>query len=286
VTGAGTLGLAAASLAALGAGTLGWVLARHLLPLLSGKAAGGDPKRIGNSPLSGPNLVRGLFFLSLPLVTILLGCFWGGCAFFIALLGIYCHKKGPTLLKKWTYGKKRALLSEVFPQTLGMAAQALKTGQTLPQVLDYLSRECPSPMREELKLVCSEIDLGSSVEQALNKMAERYPDFREMNGFLESYRISRQTGANLARLWEVQLEGLEEKNRILRKIDAMTAQARLSAWMIGFLPLVLGSVFFFLDPNMILPLFTQKAGWGILGLAVGLETVGFYWLHQLMRLEV
>ncbi len=177
-------------------------------------------------------------------------------------------------------------MKDVFPQALGMAIQALKSGQTIPQVLEYLSRETPPPLRDELGLVCSEMNLGASAEQALSKMGDRYPNFPEFHQFLESYRISRQTGANLTHLLQVLVEGLEEKNRILRKMDAMTAQARLSGLMIGALPFLLATVFFVMDPDLILPLFTQKTGWALLALAAVLETIGFAWIRQLIRLEV
>src|SRR6185295_15167788 len=104
--------------------------------------------------------------------------------------------------------------------------------------------------------------------------------------FLESYRISRQTGANLTQLWQALLEGIEEKNRILRKMEAMTAQARLSGLMMGLLPVLLAVVFFFMDPGLMAPLFTEKAGWAILLTAFFLETLGFLWIRQLLRLEV
>jgi len=103
---------------------------------------------------------------------------------------------------------------------------------------------------------------------------------------LESYKISRQTGANLTHLLEVLLEGMEEKNRILRKMEAMTAQARLSGLLMGSLPILLGSVVFMMDPTMIIPLFTEKAGWAILLLAVVMESIGFLWIKQLLQLEV
>lgn len=177
-------------------------------------------------------------------------------------------------------------MAQLFPQTLGMAIQALKTGQTIPQVVDYLSRECAGPLKEEFALVRSEMDLGSSAEQALSKMAQRYPDFSEFHQFLESYKISRQTGANLTNLLQVLVEGMEEKNRLVRKMEAMTAQARLSGLMVGSLPLLLGFVLFFMDPTLIIPLFTQKIGWGILLTAAILETIGFLWIRQLLQFEV
>ena len=198
----------------------------------------------------------------------------------------YAAQKGPGLRKKHETKKRLDKMKEVFPQTLGMAVQALKTGQTVPQVLEYLSRECPPPLKEELSQVCGEMDLGNSAETALSKMAERFPDFAEFHQFLESYKISRQTGANLTHLLEVLLEGLEEKNRLLRKMEAMTAQARLSGTLMGLLPFLLAFVFFLMDPNLMTPLFTEATGWAILLLAAVLEAIGFLWIRQLLQLEI
>jgi Flp pilus assembly protein TadB len=202
-----------------------------------------------------------------------------------AILGWYGIQKGPAVMKNYGLRKRLEKMNEVFPQTLGMAVQALKTGQTVPQVLEYLSHECPPPLKEELVQVCMEMDLGISTEMALSKMAERFPDFIEFHQFLESYKISRQTGANLTHLLEVLLEGLEEKNRLLRKMEAMTAQARLSGIMMGLLPFLLSFVFFLMDPDLMTPLFTQKMGWAILLLALVLEGIGFAWIRHLLQLE-
>ncbi len=195
-------------------------------------------------------------------------------------------KKVPLWIKNRDLLKKLKAMREVFPQTLGMMIQALKTGQTVSQVLGYLSRESPSPLKEEIAGVCTEIDLGSSTETALAKMSDRFPSFLEFRQFLESYKVSRQTGANLSHLLQVLLDGMEEKNRILRKMGAMTAQARLSGLMMGCLPFLLAVVFYLMDPSLMTPLFTQPLGWGFLAVAFVLEGVGFLWIRRLLQLEV
>ncbi len=218
------------------------------------------------------------------------------CAFFDAFTGVfllmvcaltwYGKERGPKLLEDRRKAKTQVQMSELFPQALGMCIQALKTGQTVPQVLDYLSHECSQPLRSELAAVCTEMNLGLSAEAALTKMGERFPDFSEFHQFLESYKISRQTGANLTHLLQVLLDGMEEKNRLLRKMNAMTSQARLSGLVMGLLPFMLGLVFFVMDPSLMTPLVTTKAGWAILFLAAILESIGFLWIRQLLRLEI
>ena len=279
------LGLASA---ALSVGLLAWLLIRlgiDRLPRISVKAP----------PLANLKTRKKLDRAQFPLIAGLLiailvmafsDFFTGLLLALLIFISWYGAQKGPGLKKKYEVKKRQEKMNEVFPQTLGMAVQALKTGQTVPQVLEYLSRECPSPLKEELSQVCAEMDLGNSAEMSLTKMAERFPNFTEFHQFLESYKISRQTGANLTHLLEVLLEGLEDKNRLLRKMEAMTAQARLSGTMMGLLPFLLAFVFFLMDPNLITPLFTEKVGWAILLMAAILETIGFLWIHQLLQLEV
>ncbi len=266
------------------AGFLGWSVTRTILPKIKISPL--------TKPSSGPLVMNSsqkilLAGILLCLLVTLFGDFFLGFFLLVLfLMGCLVYQKGPTWMHERELKKRQGKMSSVFPQALGMAVQALKTGQTVPQVLEYLSHESPSPLKDELFLVCAEMDLGSSAEQAISKMAERFPDFSEFHQFLESYKISRQTGANLTHLLQVLMEGMEEKNRLLRKMEAMTAQARLSGLMIGLLPFFLGFVFFLMDPTLIIPLFTEKIGWAILLLAAILETIGFAWIRQLLRLEV
>jgi tight adherence protein B len=274
--------------AALSVGLFTWLLTRlgmDRLPQISVKAPPlphlKTEKKLDQAQLL---FLGGLFFAIL--VMAFSDFFTGLLLALLIFISWYGVQKGPGLKKKYEIKKRQEKMNEVFPQTLGMAVQALKTGQTVPQVLEYLSRECPSPLKEELSQVCAEMDLGNSAEMSLSKMAERFPDFAEFHQFLESYKISRQTGANLTHLLEVLLDGLEDKNRLLRKMEAMTAQARLSGTMMGLLPFLLAFVFFLMDPNLITPLFTEKVGWAILLMAAVLETIGFLWIRQLLQLEV
>ena len=273
--------LAGVGLAALSAGLLSWWAAQGMLALvkpstLPTKAwSGRIPIRAHLGVLCALAAVAALGLAGFPVLFIL----------FPLALGWYALKNIPIYLKKIERNKKMEGMRELFPQALGMMVQSLKTGQTVQQVFEYLSAESPSPLKEEWSLVCSELNLGASADQALSKMCGRFEGFIELRQFLESYRISRQTGANLIHLLEVLMDGMEEKNRLFRKREALTAQARLSGLLMGLLPLLLGAVFFFMDPGLILPLFTEKTGWAILLLAGLLETIGFLWIRQLLRLE-
>ncbi len=145
---------------ALCAGIMGYVLTLPILkflPSLSGKFAGRmkpfPPLTLAQKILAVGSIL-GLFLMALD-------DFLTGLSFImVAILCAYGIEKGPGFMKNRRLGKRKSQLGEVFPQALGMSIQALKTGQTVPQVLDYLSREAPAPLREELSLVCAEIEHG------------------------------------------------------------------------------------------------------------------------------
>ena len=270
-------------LAALSAGFLGWFAAYQILIQVKYSAA--HLPRLNQDAFDRRKILVAAFILLLLISTLFFGF---SLVLIIApmMTGIWILiKRIPSWKNNYDLRKKLERMREIFPPTLGMAIQSLKTGQTLSQVIEYLSRESPSPLKEEWGLVCAEMNLGASVERALTKMNDRFPNFNELSRFLESYKISRQTGANMIQLLDVLVEGMEEKNRILRKMEALTAQARLSGLLMGLLPMLLGLVFFIMDPNLILPLFTEKTGWVLLLLAAFLETIGFLWIRQLLRLE-
>ncbi|MGH7739623.1 MAG: type II secretion system F family protein [bacterium] len=206
------------------------------------------------------------------------------CAVLAGLLA--GRKRLPKLRFKIQEGQKLEKMRELFPSAVGMAVQALKAGQTMPQVMEYLAQEGAEPFREEWKKVRAEMEWGASAEDALIHLGDRYPQFSDFHQFLRAYQISRHTGADLTRLLEVLLEGIETRSRLSRKMDAMTAQAKLSGWLMGLLPFLLLIVFFFMDPSLLKPLVTQKAGWGILALSALMETMGFLWIRQLLRVEL
>ncbi len=272
-------------LGTLSVGLLSWSMVNFLFNYLKVKKTLFPPLKITDRINTPQKILTGGLLAGL-MTALLSDLYLGLLTALIFVLAWILFQKAPEWKRKHDIDEKLAKMREIFPQTLGAALQALKTGQTIPQVLDYLSRESPQPLRGEWALVCAEMELGSSAEQALAKMGDIYPEFQEFHQFLESYKISRSTGANLTQLVQVHLEGMEEKNRILRKMEAMTAQARLSGLMVGFLPFLLGFVFFIMDPSLILPLFTEKIGLAILLIAGVLETIGFLWIRQLLQLEV
>jgi len=200
-------------------------------------------------------------------------------------LALFLGRRLPTWRRARLEEEHQRRCLELFPQALEMTVQTLEVGQTLPPAIATLAKECPSPLREEFATVSLEMGLGASTEDALGKLSQRisHPD---LHRFVDAYRLSRLSGANLARLYRVQLEGIEERHRLLRRLDSLTAQARLSGLLMGCLPLFLLLVLSVMDPELLQPLFTRPAGWAVLSLAMTLEILGFLWIKKLLNVEM
>ena len=211
-----------------------------------------------------------------------------GAAFFLIMTCVLAYltaRRLPLWRKKRAEKERRLRCLEAFPQALEMTVQVLQVGQTLSQAIVYLAKEAPAPLHEEFASLSLEMELGASPEDALAKFAQKYnhPDITQ---FLEAYRLSRRAGANLVHLYKVQLEGIEDRHRWMRRLDSMTAQARLSGLMMGALPIFLLAVLFVMDADLLRPLVATPAGWAVLGVAAGLETLGFLWIQKLIRVEL
>lgn len=227
----------------------------------------------------------------LGVVLVLLG--WWACSRPLdALLTLACgsvvyllSRRFPAWRRERLASDRRRRCQEAFPQALEMTVQTLQVGQTLPQAIQYLAKESPVPLRDEFASLAAEMALGASTEEALVKFA-RSMDHPDANRFLEAYRLSRRSGANLVHLYRTQLEGIEERHRLLRRLDSMTAQARLSGLLMGLLPVFLLVILFVMDPDLLRPLVELPAGWAVLALAVFLEAIGFFWIRRLLKVDL
>jgi tight adherence protein B len=274
----------------LGAVSLGWMGYCLLLPFanrfetVAGRFQDRLPKNCFNlHRMATPFIVAALSVL---LVLWLKDHIWTALSFIVLglLLG-GAVQRWPLWRKRRVEKERRLQCLEVFPQALEMTVQTLQVGQTLSQAIVYLSKEAPAPLREEFVALSLEMELGASPEDALAKFAQRF-NHPDITRFLEAYRLSRRAGANLVHLYKIQLDGIEERHRLMRRLDSMTAQARLSGLLMGALPFFLLAVLFVMDADLLRPLVAYPAGWAVLLVAAGLETLGFLWIQKLMQVDL
>lgn len=170
------------------------------------------------------------------------------------------------------------------PDALQLLAGTLRAGYSLPQGLESVSQEISDPMGEELRRAMTEAQLGRELEPALSGVAERLdsPDFAWA---VMAIGIQREVGGNLSELLMTVSETMIQRERLRREVNALTAEGRMSAGILSFLPPGLAAVMFIMNPDYIGTLFESAMGWALVGLAVVLGLVGLAWMKKVITID-
>ena len=175
--------------------------------------------------------------------------------------------------------------AEQLPDILKLTASSLRAGFSFAQSLDGVVRQVKDPARVELQQALSETRLGKVLEEALADAAERIhnQDFSEA---VMAVRIQQETGGNLSQLLDVLANTMTLRMRMRREIRTLTAEGRISAYVLGLLPVAIGLFIYSTNRAYIMELFHTSAGRiAVLGAAV-LELVGFIWMFRIVKIEV
>lgn len=168
---------------------------------------------------------------------------------------------------------------------LGLIANALKAGLTLPRAFDSVAVQMMPPISEEISLMLREYRLGIPLDTALTNMARRIPS-TNMEIFISSILISRRSGGDIARVLEKMAEAMKEIFRLEGKINALTSQGRAQGFVLGMLPFFLGVILYFMDKNMILPLITTPQGYVICAIIAIFWMIGIFFIWKIVNVEV
>lgn len=182
-------------------------------------------------------------------------------------------------------GRRRKKFQELLPDTLQLLSGTLRAGYSLMQGVEAVSQEVAEPMGKELRRVVTEARLGRPLEEALEGVAERMasPDFAWA---VMAIRIQREVGGNLSELLLTVAETMLSRERLRRDIDALTAEGRVSAMVLGALPIGLGVMMFTINPDYMSKLIDTTLGNILLGLALVGMGVGFAWMRQIIKIDI
>lgn len=162
---------------------------------------------------------------------------------------------------------------------------SLKAGMTLQQAMQMITTEFAPPASEQFRIVLREMQLGASIEEALNHLQERVPN-GELKMMVNAIEILRQTGGNMVETFESLAETLKNRKRVEGKIKSLTAQGRIQAIMLCAMPFVMSLILYFLSRDFIAPLFNTVLGWVILTVVVMLVSTGWIIIQKVIAIEV
>jgi tight adherence protein B len=191
----------------------------------------------------------------------------------------------PPAVLNFKASRRKKKFTSLLPDTLSLLSGTLRAGYSLQQGVDAVSTEVEDPMGVELRRVMTESRLGRGLEEALEDTAERMdsPDFAWA---VMAIRIQREVGGNLAELLMTVAETMVARERLRRDVASLTAEGRVSAIVLGLLPVGLGFAMWAMNPKYINTLFTDPLGIGLLVLAGVGMLVGFLWMKKIINIEI
>ncbi len=181
--------------------------------------------------------------------------------------------------------QRKERLNVQIMDALGLIANALKAGLTLPQAFESVTQQMMPPISEELSLMLREYKLGLPIDGAMMNMSERVGT-TNMELFISSIVSARRSGGDIAMVLEKMGESMKEIFRLEGKISALTSQGKAQGFVLGLLPFFLGVVLYFMDKNMIVPLLTTPQGYAICGVIALFWAIGIFFIWKIVNVEV
>jgi len=168
---------------------------------------------------------------------------------------------------------------------LTMVANALRAGFSFMQAFELIAREMDAPIGREVQKVVNEVNLGATLETALENMQKRVasPDFELV---VTAVLIQRQVGGNLAQILNTISDTINERIRMRREVMALTAQGRMSGIVLGILPIALGAFLATVSPDYMRPLFEEPMGRMAIIAAIIMEIIGFVVIRKIVDIKV
>lgn len=191
----------------------------------------------------------------------------------------------PVIVVNFLASRRRRTFMTQLPDTLSLLSGTLRAGYSLMQGVEAVAQEVPEPMGLELRRVVTEARLGRPLEEALEGTAERM-DSADFAWVVMAIRIQREVGGNLAELLLTVAETMTARERLRRDVRTLTAEGRMSAIVLGLLPVGLGIIMYIINPQYMGKLFQTTLGLIMLGVAVVSMAIGFFWMKKIIDIEI
>lgn len=207
---------------------------------------------------------------------------------FFALFGVFGMVLGtiaaPLLARAYVSSKanaRRRAFGEQLPDLMQSMVSSLRGGYGLPQAIDSAANQAAEPARTELQRVLLEGRIGRDPTEALQAVADRMQS-RDFKWVVAAIDINRDIGGELALVLENVAETVRERQRLSRQVRTLTAEGRLSAYVLTGLPILLALFFQLTNPNYFDPL-RKAPGPALIVLAGLLMVIGWAWMRKLVK---
>lgn len=228
-------------------------------------------------------------------VTGLLFFFIFGNSFILALVGVVLGLQFPRIGVSVAATRRIRAFDYQLGDTLNLWVNALRTGFSVMQAMEAIATELPPPISKEFERIIQEVRLGIDMDDAMANSLRRVPS-EDYDLVITAVNIQREVGGNLAEILDIISFTIRERVRIKGEIRTLTAQGRISGWIITALPIVLGLIIYFINTEYILELFAVTepfllpgvipCGWVVVAISLIMIAAGGYAIQRIVDIEV
>jgi tight adherence protein B len=214
--------------------------------------------------------------------------FAGGRILISALIGAIIGAFLPGIYVRSQKTKRLVRFNDQLPDMLNLVVNGLRAGYSTLQAMEAVSKELPSPICDEFRRVVQEMQLGISMEKALDNLLRRIPS-EDLDFVVTAINVQREVGGNLAEIMDVISYTIRERVRIKGEIRALTAQAIYSGRSLALMPVILLCVLWFINRSYVMEFFNKQnalCGGIALGLAGILIVSGYFVMTRIANVEV
>jgi tight adherence protein B len=180
--------------------------------------------------------------------------------------------------------RRRIAFADQLEGTLQTIAGSLRAGYGLLQAISTVASEAAAPTAEEFNRVTVENRLGRTIEESMRGMAERMEN-EDLGWVVEAIEIQHEVGGNLAEVLDTVTTTIRDRNQIRRQVKALSAEGRISAFVLLALPFVIAGFIAMISPDYLSELTNSTVGRIMLGVAAGLMLAGGAWIRRIIRVQ-
>ena len=189
------------------------------------------------------------------------------------------------LLIKMKQKKRVKKFESQLSDALIIACSCLKSGLSFTQAMETIAKDMDDPISGEFALVIKEMSMGASMEEALDKLNTRIKS-KHLALMVSAVLVQRQTGGNLSQILENISNTIKERMKLQQELKSATASGKMSGTVVGMMPIAILLMFFVVNKDFVMPLFTENLGRIFLGVAAGLEVTCFLIIKKITTIKM
>ena len=191
----------------------------------------------------------------------------------------------PLLIMKFMYEGRCTRFTDQMVDGLTIMANGIKAGSNPQESMKRVVEIMGAPMSQEFAQVMYQMQVGDSFESALNDLGTRIPR-PDVQMFVTAINILKETGGNLAETFQTIVLTIRERQKVEKKIQALTAQGLMQGIIVTMIPFILMVVFLIIDSNFIKPMFNTTLGLVLLFVMLALQIIGGVVIKKLVTIKV